>query len=135
MATTHRSDMVEQLEVALTDEAYDGGFGTLNEAQFSAHVRRLAETAAEVVDSVLPSLRADGHPLRQNEECHPRSGEPQTRTADSGDEQDDAQQSDGASEDHQHDVRPNVVAVDVGHLTTLAPRGTDVHASGDESHV
>lgn len=134
MATTRRSDMVEQLEVALADEAYDGGFGPLTEAQFSAYVRRLAETATEVVDSMSPSLRADGHPLRQNEECHPRSGEPQTRTA-SGDEQDDAQQSDGASEDHQRDVPPNVVAVDVGHLTTLAPRRADVHASGDESHV
>lgn len=49
MATTLRSDLVEQLEKALTDEAYDGGNGALNEEQFTRLVRALAATAAEVV--------------------------------------------------------------------------------------
>ena len=48
MATTHRSDLVEQLEKALTDEAYDGGNGALSEEQFSKLVRRLADTAIAV---------------------------------------------------------------------------------------
>jgi len=60
MATTHRSELIEKLEVALTDEAYDGGFGPQSEEQFSAHVRRLAETAAEVVDEVCITIRHEG---------------------------------------------------------------------------
>lgn len=49
MATTHRSDLVEQLEKALTDEAYDGGNGALSDEQFTNLVRKLATTAAAVV--------------------------------------------------------------------------------------
>ena len=49
MAKTHRSELVEKLEIALNDEAYDGGSGPLSDAQFSTYVRRLATTAAEVV--------------------------------------------------------------------------------------
>ncbi|UPL13033.1 hypothetical protein [Microbacterium galbinum] len=52
MATTHRSDLVEQLEKALTDEAYDGGNGALSEEQFAKLVRTLATTAAAVVTEV-----------------------------------------------------------------------------------
>ena len=50
MVTTHRSNLVEQLEKALTDEAYDGGHGAMNEEQFRKLVRTLAATAAEVID-------------------------------------------------------------------------------------
>jgi hypothetical protein len=135
MATTHRSELIKKLEIALTDEAYDGAFGPLNEAQFSTHVRRLAETAAEVVDSASAALRPDGHPLGQNEERHPRSGEPQARSAYPDEEQHDAEHSDRGADDHPHDVHPNVVAVDVAHLTTLAPRATDVHDFGEERDV
>lgn len=60
MATKHRSELVEKLEIALTDEAYDGGFGPQSEAQFSAHVRRLAETAAEVADGARITIRHEG---------------------------------------------------------------------------
>ncbi|KQQ65718.1 hypothetical protein [Microbacterium sp. Leaf320] len=49
MATTHRSDLTTEIEKALTDEAYDGGSGALTEEHFSRYVRRLAETAVEVV--------------------------------------------------------------------------------------
>lgn len=55
MATTHRSDLVEQLEKALTDEAYDGGSGALSEEQFTKLVRTLAITAAAVVAEGEPS--------------------------------------------------------------------------------
>ncbi|MEN0022009.1 MAG: hypothetical protein AAGC61_01920 [Microbacterium sp.] len=135
MATTHRSELVERLEVALTDEVYDGAFGPLNEAQLSAHVRRLAETAAEVVDSAAAALRADGHPLGQNEESHSRSGEPQTRSAYTDEQQHNAQHPDGCADDHPHDVHPNVITVDVAHLTTLAPRAADVYESGEDRNV
>ncbi|WP_336642069.1 hypothetical protein [Microbacterium sp. USHLN272] len=55
MATTHRSDLVEQLEKAFTDEAYDGGNGALSEEQFSKLVRRLADTAVAVFGGVQTS--------------------------------------------------------------------------------
>ncbi len=52
MATTHRSDLVDGLEKALRDEAYDGGFGYMGDEQFTAYVRGLAVTAAKVVEEV-----------------------------------------------------------------------------------
>lgn len=42
--------LVDELEKALRDEAYDGGFGYMGDEQFPAYVRTLAETAAEVVE-------------------------------------------------------------------------------------
>lgn len=50
MATTHRSDLVDELEKALRDEAYDGGFGYMGDEQFTSYVRGLAVTAAKVVE-------------------------------------------------------------------------------------
>lgn len=50
MATTHRSDLVDEIEKALRDEAYDGGFGYMGAEQFTAYVRTLAVTAAKVVE-------------------------------------------------------------------------------------
>lgn len=49
---THRSELVTKVADALTDEAYDGGMGPMSEAEFPRHVRRLAETALEIVDTV-----------------------------------------------------------------------------------
>lgn len=46
MATTHRSELVDKIADALTDEAYDGGMGLLSEEQFAQLVRKLAVTAA-----------------------------------------------------------------------------------------
>ena len=45
--------LVDELEKALRDEAYDGGFGYMGDEQFTAYVRTLAETAAEVFEKVL----------------------------------------------------------------------------------
>ncbi|UTT53789.1 hypothetical protein [Microbacterium maritypicum] len=45
--------LVDELEKALRDEAYDGGFGYMGDEQFTAYVRTLAETAAEVVEKAL----------------------------------------------------------------------------------
>lgn len=42
--------LVDELEKALTDEAYDGGMGALSGVEFSELVRTLAVTAAEVVE-------------------------------------------------------------------------------------
>lgn len=42
--------LVDELEKALTDEAYDGGMGALSAEEFSELVRTLAVTAAEVVE-------------------------------------------------------------------------------------
>jgi hypothetical protein len=42
--------LVDELEKALRDEAYDGGFGYMGDEQFTAYVRTLAETGAEVVE-------------------------------------------------------------------------------------
>ncbi|WP_431785358.1 hypothetical protein [Microbacterium maritypicum] len=42
--------LVDELEKALRDEAYDGGFGYMGDEQFRAYVRTLAETAAEVFE-------------------------------------------------------------------------------------
>lgn len=50
MATTHRSDLVDELEKALHDEAYDGGMGALGPEKFTDYVRGLAVTAARVVE-------------------------------------------------------------------------------------
>ncbi|WP_025105159.1 hypothetical protein [Microbacterium paraoxydans] len=50
MATTHRSDLVDEIEKALRDEAYDGGMGALMPEQFTDYVRGLAVTAAKVVE-------------------------------------------------------------------------------------
>lgn len=50
MAMTHRSDLVDEIEKALRDEAYDGGFGYMGDQQFTAYVRTLAVTAAKVVE-------------------------------------------------------------------------------------
>lgn len=60
MATTHRSDLVDELEKALRDEVCDGGFGALLPEQLTDYVRTLAVTAAAVVaekhtSSVLPA--------------------------------------------------------------------------------
>lgn len=44
--------LVDELEKALTDEAYDGGMGALSGEEFSELVRTLAVTAAEVVEEV-----------------------------------------------------------------------------------
>lgn len=49
MATTHRSDLIEALENAFTDEAYDGGMGALSPEQFAQLVRTLASTAFAVL--------------------------------------------------------------------------------------
>lgn len=49
MATTRRSDLVDELEKALRDEAYDGGMGALGPEPFTEYVRGLAVTAAKVV--------------------------------------------------------------------------------------
>ena len=56
MATTRLSDLTTEIEKALTDEAYDGSSGPLNEAQFSKYVRRLAEAAVEVIGDERPSI-------------------------------------------------------------------------------
>lgn len=48
---TLRSDLVDALEVAITDEAYDGSFGPQSEEQYSRMVRRIAEVAAETLAS------------------------------------------------------------------------------------
>lgn len=45
--------LVDELEKALRDEAYDGGFGYMGDEQFTAYVRTLAETAAEVFEKAL----------------------------------------------------------------------------------
>lgn len=58
MATTHRSDLVEQLEKALTDEAYDGGMGALSPDEFAHLVRTLAVTVEEVVREHVESVLA-----------------------------------------------------------------------------
>ena len=50
MATTRRSDLVDEIEKALRDEAYDGGMGALAPEQFTDYVRGLAVTAAKVVE-------------------------------------------------------------------------------------
>ncbi|MGW9270779.1 hypothetical protein [Microbacterium sp. NPDC055599] len=50
MATTHRSDLIDELEKALRDEAYDGGMGALGPETFTDYVRGLAVTAAKVVE-------------------------------------------------------------------------------------
>ncbi|WP_288870829.1 hypothetical protein [uncultured Microbacterium sp.] len=42
--------MVDEIEKALRDEAYDGGFGYMGAEQFTAYVRTLAVTAAKVVE-------------------------------------------------------------------------------------
>lgn len=42
--------LVDELEKALRDEAYDGGFGYMGDEQFTAYVRTLAEAAAEVFE-------------------------------------------------------------------------------------
>lgn len=42
--------LVDELEKALRDEAYDGGFGYMGAEQFTAYVRTLAVTAAKVVE-------------------------------------------------------------------------------------
>lgn len=42
--------LVDELEKALRDEAYDGGFGYMGDERFPAYVRTLAEAAAEVVE-------------------------------------------------------------------------------------
>ncbi|WP_102191516.1 hypothetical protein [Microbacterium aurantiacum] len=47
---TLRSDLIDALEVAITDEAYDGGFGPQSEQQYSQMVRKIAEVAAEVFE-------------------------------------------------------------------------------------
>lgn len=72
--------LVDELEKALRDEAYDGGFGYMGEEQFRAYVRTLAETAAEVFEKVhtptddereaLAGLIADG-------EAHPSFPRPE----------------------------------------------------------
>lgn len=49
MATTHRSDLIDELEKALRDEVYDGGMGALSPEQLTDYVRGLAVTAAKVV--------------------------------------------------------------------------------------
>jgi hypothetical protein len=47
---TLRSDLIIELERALTDEAYDGGMGALDDEQFGQLVRTLARTAADVIE-------------------------------------------------------------------------------------
>lgn len=47
---TLRSDLTTEVEKALRDEAYDGGFGALTPEGLTAYVRRLAEAAVEVVE-------------------------------------------------------------------------------------
>lgn len=51
--------LVDELEKALRDEAYDGGFGYMGDEQFTAYVRTLAEAAAEVVEKALTPTDAD----------------------------------------------------------------------------
>ncbi|WP_136051184.1 hypothetical protein [Microbacterium sp. K36] len=52
MATTHRSELIDELEKALHDEVYDGGLGALPPDQLTDYVRRLAVTAAKVAEEV-----------------------------------------------------------------------------------
>lgn len=47
---TLRSELVNELEKAFTDEAYDGGMGALSEDEFAHLVRTLAETAHSVFE-------------------------------------------------------------------------------------
>ncbi|KDA05851.1 hypothetical protein DC31_13795 [Microbacterium sp. CH12i] len=47
---TLRSDLLVELERAIADEAYDGGFGVLSEGQFTQLVSTLASTALAVVE-------------------------------------------------------------------------------------
>lgn len=47
---TLRSDLTTEVEKALREEVYDGGFGALSPEQLTAYVRRLAETAVEVFE-------------------------------------------------------------------------------------
>lgn len=42
--------LTDELEKALRDEAYDGGFGYMGAEQFTSYVRTLAVTAAKVVE-------------------------------------------------------------------------------------
>lgn len=59
MATTHRSDLTTEIEKALTGEAYDGGMGAMSEDEFPRYVRRLAETAVEVIATVTGAILCD----------------------------------------------------------------------------
>lgn len=59
MATTHRSELIDELEKALRDEVYDGGFGALLPDQLTDYVRGLAVTAAKVVEEALPTPQND----------------------------------------------------------------------------
>ena len=47
------ADLTDELEKALRDEAYDGGFGHIGDEQFTSYVRGLAVTAAKVVEKAL----------------------------------------------------------------------------------
>lgn len=47
--------LVDELEKALTDEAYDGGMGAMSPEEFRELVRTLAVTAAKVVDELRAS--------------------------------------------------------------------------------
>lgn len=62
MATTHRSELIDELEKALRDEVYDGGMGALSPEQFTDYVRGLAVKAAKVVEEV--STPTDDEHLR-----------------------------------------------------------------------
>ena len=44
--------LVDEIEKALRDEAYDGGIGALSPEEFTDYVRGLAVTAAGVVEAV-----------------------------------------------------------------------------------
>lgn len=53
MVVVTDSRLVDELERALRDEAYDGGFGYMGDGQFVSYVRGLAVKAAEVVQEAL----------------------------------------------------------------------------------
>ncbi|WP_454113512.1 hypothetical protein [Microbacterium maritypicum] len=57
--------LVDELEKALRDEAYDGGFGYMGDEQFTAYVRTLAETAAEVFEKALTPTDDEREALRE----------------------------------------------------------------------
>lgn len=62
--TTPRSELLNELEKAFTDEAYDGGMGALSEEQFAKHVHRLAEVAVETVEHAHAEERVDAFAKR-----------------------------------------------------------------------
>ncbi|QKY80351.1 hypothetical protein SEA_MERCEDES_51 [Microbacterium phage Mercedes] len=47
-----KDDLINTVEVALTDEVYDGGFGMLSNEQLRTYIHKLAVTAVESITEV-----------------------------------------------------------------------------------